>query len=158
MLGEAGNDILYGEGRHDQFAGSAGDDRLCGGAGDDRLRGDAGRDWLEGGAGADRFIYSRLSDSRPQDAARDTIADFRSSQGDRIDLSAIDADTTKAGNQVFSFIGARAFTISGGPGQLRAEVTSDGTYVVADVNGDRAPDFAIRLDDPVTLGATDFVL
>ncbi len=40
----------------------------------------------------------------------DTIWDFSHAQGDRIDLSAIDANSSVGGNQAFTFIGAANFT------------------------------------------------
>ncbi len=49
-----------------------------------------GGDALKGGAGNDRFVYAALSDSAVSGLGKDAIADFAT--GDRIDLSAIDAD------------------------------------------------------------------
>ena len=50
-------------------------------------------------------------------ATADVVADFNRAEGDRIDLSAIDADVYAAGNQAFTFIGTAAF--SGTPGEIR---------------------------------------
>jgi Ca2+-binding RTX toxin-like protein len=121
---------------------------LKGGAGDDRLTGRAGRDTLTGGAGADVFRYLSVKDSPAGTTKRDTITDFKAAQKDVIDLSAIDANSRKAGNQAFSFIGGRAF--SGRRGQLRF---SKGV-LAADTNGDRKADLQIRLTGVKTLPAT----
>ncbi|MGZ8287067.1 MAG: calcium-binding protein, partial [Allosphingosinicella sp.] len=72
----------------ENLVGSAFGDRLTGNAGANWLTGGGGADVLAGGAGADRFVYLALSDSTQ--AAPDLIADFAA--GDRIDLSAIDAN------------------------------------------------------------------
>lgn len=152
--GNGGNDKLYGDSGNDTLYGGTGVDQLFGGAGKDALVGGAGRDILSGGSGSDRFIYKSLSDSKVQATGRDVITDF-TQKADRIDLSAIDAKTG-AGNQAFSFIGDAAF--SGTAGELRFSKTKADTYVYADVNGDKAADFAIHLTGSLTLKVTDFVL
>ncbi len=81
------------------------------------LRGGAGKDTLTGGIGGDRFVFAATGDS-VTGANADRITDFSRAQGDRIDLSAIDANTGAAGNQAFTFIGSGAFTHHAG--QLRA--------------------------------------
>jgi Ca2+-binding RTX toxin-like protein len=82
------------------------------------LYGEAGRDVLTGDTGADRFVYMTLTDSPVAVGLRDQIRDFSHAQGDRIDLSAIDAITGGA-NNAFTFIGAGAFT--GMAGQIHAD-------------------------------------
>jgi hypothetical protein len=89
--------------------------------------------------------------------AGDTIVDFQN--GDRIDLSAIDANSGAGGNQQFTFIGSGAFS---GAGQVRAEYDA-GTKqwtVSGDVDGDGEADFEIlvaRVDSsPIVM--TDFIL
>ena len=156
LNGAAGNDTLAGGGGNDTLSGGAGKDVLDGGAGADRLIGEQGADRLTGAQGADVFVFRALSDSTAAATGRDTITDFSMAQGDRIDLSAIDARTDLAGNQAFSFIGAAAFT--GKAGELATRSVAAGTQVLADVNGDRKADFAILLDDPVTLNANSFLL
>ncbi|HEY9348644.1 MAG TPA: type I secretion C-terminal target domain-containing protein, partial [Inquilinus sp.] len=86
----------------------------------------------------------------------DVIRDFSYAQGDRIDLSAIDASTGAAGNQAFTFIGTAAYT--GVAGQLRFH--SDGiiTTIAGDVNGDGVSDFHIQLTGSIGVVAGDFVL
>jgi Ca2+-binding RTX toxin-like protein len=140
---------------NDSLAGNAGANALQGWGGDDALTGAGGKDTLIGGAGADRFIYGSVAESATGVDA-DVIVDFSHGQGDRIDLSVIDANTGVAGNQAFSFIGTAAYT--GVAGQLR--FLSDGavTVIGGDVNGDGVSDFNIRLTGAIGLVAADFVL
>jgi Ca2+-binding RTX toxin-like protein len=140
---------------NDSLAGNAGANVLRGWGGDDALTGAGGKDTLIGGAGADRFIYGSVFDSAVG-ANADVIADFSHGQGDRIDLSAIDADTGAAGNQAFSFIGTAAYT--GVAGQLRTHVAGAVTTIAGDVNGDGVSDFHIQLTGAIGLVAADFVL
>ncbi|WP_342240228.1 calcium-binding protein [Inquilinus sp. OTU3971] len=150
--GGAGNDVInalaVGAGRVGLT--------LSGGAGDDTLVGSAGSDVLIGGAGADRFVFSSLSYSAVGPKA-DKIADFSHAQGDKIDVSPIDANVWAAGNQAFHFIGTGLFTHTAG--ELRYAYTSPTTTTVAgDVNGDGTSDFHIVLAGNVALTAADFVL
>jgi Ca2+-binding RTX toxin-like protein len=136
------------------LAGGSGDDALVGGAGADILHGDAGRDFLAGGAGADRFVFA--AGDTGLGGSGDRINDFSHAQGDKIDLSAIDANTAVAGDQAFTFIGAGAFT--GVAGQLQAVSGGGLTAVNGDVNGDGVVDFTVVLTGAVALTAGDFVL
>lgn len=150
LRGGNGNDLLFGQDGKDRLEGQNGRDELDGGAGRDILRGGNGGDVLTGGRHADTFEYRALSESRG--AASDFITDFSRAEGDRIDLSRIDADTTRSGNQTFDFIGTNAF--SGEAGELRLT----GGSIVVDVDGDRAGDFRIDLDGATALRAPDFLL
>jgi Ca2+-binding RTX toxin-like protein len=98
-----GVDGVYGGSGNDTLVGASGANILVGNAGNDVIQGNGGGDSLAGGAGADRFVFTALSDSTV--AAPDRITDFSHAQGDRIDLHLIDANTTVAGDQAFSFIG-----------------------------------------------------
>src|SRR6185369_14520584 len=80
LTGSAFSDVLTGEG---------GVNVLKGGGGADVLTGGAGADLLLGGLGGDRFVLTATSDSAV--GAEDAILDFSHAEGDRIDLSAIDA-------------------------------------------------------------------
>ncbi|MBO3759451.1 calcium-binding protein [Ciceribacter sp. L1K22] len=147
MTGNAGNNTLKGLSGNDTLKGEGGNDYLTGGAGADKLY---------GGSGADRFIFTATADSTVSSSGRDMIYDFSHGQGDRIDLSAIDASTKSSGNQAFSFIGEKAY--SGKAGELRYVNSGGDTYVYADVNGDKASDFAIRIDANIDLVKGDFIL
>jgi Ca2+-binding RTX toxin-like protein len=159
MQGGTGNDQLFGGADDDDLDGGAGNDHLDGGSGNDELRGNGGRDVLTGGPGADTFSYAKLSDSGVTVATRDVITDFSQIAGDKIDLSAIDANTTTLGMQAFTFLGTNV-KFDGHPGELRAYWTAGGQIIEGDVNGDIKPDFSIALQDPthaITLTSADFL-
>ena len=147
---------LTGSKYADKLYGDANANALSGGAGNDALSGGAGADALSGGTGKDMFAFKALSDSTVAASGRDTIFDFSRADGDKIDLSQIDANAKLAGNNAFTLIGGKAFT--GKAGELRVEKMASDTYVYGDVNGDRKADFAIHLDDAVTLTADFFIL
>jgi serralysin len=157
-----GNDLanrLYGGVGNDRLIGGNGNDTLDGGANNDTLIGGAGRDTLFGSGGNDVFVFQALSDSGPTPATCDMIRDFQH-VADKIDLSAIDANTTVAGDQAFAFV----TDFTGHAGELQWDSTGPSSYVVtADVNGDRLADFALQITIPgeprlVLLQATDFIL
>ena len=135
--------------------GSAGADALTGNGLANALNGGAGKDTMTGLAGADRFVFTSAAHSAVG-ANADRITDFSHAQGDRIDLTAIDASTGAAGDQAFAFLGTGAYT--GVAGQLRYSVVGGVTTIAGDINGDKASDFHIQLTGAVNLVAGDFVL
>jgi Ca2+-binding RTX toxin-like protein len=148
LFGDAGNDTLSGEADDDRLFGGDGADTLRGGegadyldgnAGDDVLEGGAGADNLRGGAGADRFVFAALADSRVND--RDRVLDFDQAAGDRIDLSAMDADSTQSGDQAFTLVGA----FTGQAGQAVLTIQAGGAELSVDVDGDRSADFSVLI-------------
>jgi len=142
--GRAGNDTLFGGGGNDVIYAGAGNDVIHGGLGFDQLRGEAG---------ADRFVLDTLQDSGPTQATADRILDFSSSEGDKIDLSAIDAISGGA-NDAFTFVSSFSHVA----GQLTSTAISNGFLVQGDVNGDGTADFALIVSSATPLTATDFVL
>lgn len=169
LQGGAGDDVLYGgdgdddlrgEDGADHLFGGAGADKLYGGAGNDRLEGGDGNDWLEGGGGADILVGGAGADRfyfRPDDLGSiDTILDFSSAQGDKIGLSAIDANVFTSALDKFAFIGTQDF--HGKAGELRYEVKDGMAWVYGDTNGDKIPDFTLCLANVKSLAASDFVL
>lgn len=82
IMGLSGDDLLLGGAGNDYVYGDDGDDMLRGGAGDDTLYGGVGADDLYGDGGADTFSFIGGS----LDAV-DTVYDFDTGEGDRIDLS-----------------------------------------------------------------------
>jgi Ca2+-binding RTX toxin-like protein len=166
LSGGAGNDVLTGsagDAAGDSYSsienvmGSAYGDTITGNAGANALWGMAGNDVLTGGGGADRFVYTAVSDSPAAATARDSINDFSHAEGDRIDLSAIDADGNAGnGNTVFTFLGGGGFT---GAGHEVRVVASGGVQtVLIDVNGDAVADMQIGVISGTGLVAGDFVL
>jgi serralysin len=122
---------------------------LVGSAFADKLAGGAASDVLAGGAGADLFVFGAYN---PGDA--DRITDFSTSQGDRMDLSAIDA-VAGGLDDPFAFIGQEAFHHVAG--ELRYGAVTGGVVVQADVDGDGHTDFSILLS-VTSLASTDFIL
>ncbi len=143
LKGMDGADRLTGNEGNDYLSGGNGADLLYGGAGSDRLNGCAGQDKMYGGADADVFIFSKASDS-PRGSG-DRVMDFQTGV-DKIDLSAIDADTSVTGDQAFVFgssaAGAASLWISSG-------------YVYGDTNNDGVADLAIYVSGSVR--QTDFL-
>ena len=97
-----------------------------------------------------------------QAVSRDIITDFINGT-DRIDLSAIDANTLAGGNNAFTFIGTGVFSGGGaagaaGAGQLRYSFAGTDTLVEGDVNGDGTADFQIQLTGHHTMTAADLML
>jgi Ca2+-binding RTX toxin-like protein len=164
LWGGGGNDELYGGNDNDQIFGSTGDDKLFGGAGNDLLFGGIGQDIMTGGPGADTFVIktyhgSNLPDSTLDDP--DYIKDFSRAQGDKIDLSGVDANENLNGNQSFSFIGSGDFT--GAAGQLRYEIHDlkpgyHYTAILGDLDGDGVADFQLNVAGKIDFLATDFIL
>ncbi len=156
--GSAADDILDFTGVQligiGSIGGGAGNDTIIGSAGNDRIIGGAGADVLSGGGGNNVFAYSAISESGIGVRA-DRIFDFHT--GDIVDLSAIDANASVAGNQSFTFIGSAPFT---GLGQLRLGDDGAGHVAIfANVAGNTNADFEIIFyNHPTALVAADFVL
>lgn len=152
MTGNGGANSLSGGDGRDGIRALDGDDILDGGSGDDALNGGSGSDTLTGGSGADRFIFDVL-EFRP----RDTVTDFSVRDGDRIDLSAIDAQPSVADDQAFAFIGTAAF--SGAAGEVRLVALGAGNWLVElNIDADVGADMTIQLTSDFTPGASDFLL
>ncbi|MFW9266109.1 beta strand repeat-containing protein, partial [Pseudomonas sp. NR3] len=147
--GNALENVLIGNAAGNVLNGAAGNDRIDGGAGNDTLMGGAGTDALTGGTGADRFVFSSLSDLG-KDGAGDVILDFSRLQGDKIDLSKLDANALTPVFNKFSFIDASEFT---GAGQLRFV----DHVLYGNVNGDLNADFEIQLVGVNTFNSGDLV-
>jgi Ca2+-binding RTX toxin-like protein len=156
--GSASDNVITGGARGDTLLGLAGNDTLSGDAGNDSLTGGAGADVLVGGAGNDRFIYTATTDSGTSVLLRDIINDFTVA-ADRIDVSAIDANTTTNGNGSFTWRGTAAIN---GAGQLSMafDATTGTTVISGNVDANLAVDFTIALlgNYTTTLTQNDFVL
>ena len=157
--------LTLGDNLEDLFARGSSAINLTGNALDNVLRGNsaanildggAGADDLKGGAGADTFVFDDGDFGGMTPSTSDRIMDFRRSDGDRIDLSAVDANSGLSGDQAFAFIGTGAFTNVAG--ELRYEQVNGNTYVYGDTDGDGTADFMLRLDGTHSLIAGDFVI
>jgi len=80
LEGAEGNDTLKGHRGNDTLLGNGGADALWGNSGSDTLYGGEGTDWMKGGDGSDLFVLDGA------DSGFDTINDFRSDNGDRIQI------------------------------------------------------------------------
>lgn len=159
LTGGSGNDVLLGGAGRDTLVGGAGADVLDGGPGNDVLIGGLGRDVLTGGPGADVFRFLS-TDDLPAPHGRvgpETITDFSRAQGDRIDLSAIDADVTAPGNQAFLFANDLEF-IRYQPGTVTTEVdpSKGETLVKLDTGGSAVT--LLTVAGQVEFTAADFIL
>jgi hypothetical protein len=108
LKGGTGQDTLNGETGNDVLFGGTGNDTLNGGSGNDTLFGGNGKDSLTGGTGNDTYDFNSISES-PFGSPKDVVTGFAgngSAEGDRIDLSTIDANVTAPGNQAFIWGGS----------------------------------------------------
>jgi len=161
--GDGGDDILYGQNGADIIFGGTGDDVLAGQGGNDVLRGEAGDDILIGGGGADQlfggsgkdiFKFFAANELGNSTSSTDTIADFVHGE-DRIDLSAIDANSNLANDQAFTFNGTTA-TANG----IWYAESGGNTIVFFDTNGNIGNTEGVLVLTGTNLGLTsaDFVL
>ncbi|MEI7841333.1 MAG: M10 family metallopeptidase C-terminal domain-containing protein, partial [Methylococcaceae bacterium] len=150
LVGTATADSISGGLGNDSISGNTGNDTLVGGAGIDKLNGGAGKDVLTGGADADTFVFSTVTATGDST----TITDFTT--GDKIDLSAIDANAVVANDQAFTLLaaGATAFTAAG---QLRYNATTNTLDGNTDANF-ATVEFSVVLTGVAAVVATDFVL
>ncbi|QNN65515.1 hypothetical protein H9L12_02640 [Sphingomonas rhizophila] len=173
LFGMAGDDRLYGAEQGDRLVGGdgndflqgrGGNDVLDGGAGSDVLRGGLGFDRLDGGLGSDLYVYFSA-----EEGAGDVLNFKRAI--DVLDLSRIDADTSRYGNQAFTFVDGP----TGEAGQLWITYYDryDGTAflnryadIFADIDGDGFADLHLNIDGglwddnwmPVEFLITDILL
>jgi len=149
LIGGGGADRLYGYTGNDQLFGDTGNDRLYGEDGNDLLVGGAGRDILYGGAGRDAFKF--LSTRESNSTARDMIGSF-DFNFDKINVSAIDANVTIAGNQAFKWsdatsgIPAKGYLMAiSGPGNE--------TWIIGNVDNDSTAEFQVAVADGAVLAS-----
>jgi Ca2+-binding RTX toxin-like protein len=140
----------------DFLIGSAGANALNGGGGADTLTGSLGTDTLTGGGGGDRFVWRAANETSVVLATMDVITDFNPAQGDRIDLSGIDANIVAAGNQAFTFIGEAAFT--GASGEVNIIHVNGDTIIQMQTGVEVDSDASIRIPGLITLDASMFIL
>lgn len=150
LTGNTANNVLRGLSGIDTLNGMDGNDTLDGGDANDVLIGGNGKDFLTGGNGADRFDFNTLLESQ-FGTNRDVIYDFSHLQGDRIDLSTLDANSGMAGDQAFSFIGNAAFNAAG---QVRYDAGSG--IIQCNVDGNLSADFEIGMVGVSQLVIADF--
>ena len=176
MVGNNGTNTLSGLDGDDTLVGGFGNDTLLGGLGDDTLRGERGADTLQGGAETDILIGGLNNDvfdfntaGHSTGLARDIIRagdgadafeNVGGAQGDRIDVSGIDADTGSGGNDVFSFSGFGGPT---GVGTLSLVNVNAITIVRGNTTAGNGFEFEVAIEDGFAIfagnyAASDFVL
>jgi serralysin len=166
------NDILIGNASDNILSGGAGNDKIYGNGGSDSLDGGAGADILVGGLQADGIMcgandnardvlkYNSIEESGVTIGSWDIVFQFDASSSashDVIDLSEIDANLHKKGDQEFKWIGTSAFS-NHSAGEVRIEEQDGDTFIYVNNNGDVAPDMVIHLVNVVGLTAADFIL
>ena len=148
-------DSITGNGAANILSGNAGNDRISGLGGADKINGGSGADILAGGGGADDFVYTAITDSA--NSQFDTVNDFVHSLDD-IDVAAIDANGSAAGNAAFTFRGKSAFTGAGAEIRYFKNTTQNFTNIQVDLDGNKVADMTIRLTGTIDLGVEDFIL
>lgn len=149
-------DDLFGTNAAERIFALGGNDTIHAGDRDDTLIGGAGMDTLWGEAGADVFFYNSNSDSLFKSNKFDFIMDFDRSESDKIDLSAIDANTRKFDNQAFRFDtqGDGFASI----GQISYWINQGQTHIYGNVDKDKKVEFYLVINEEIALQSTDFVL
>ena len=101
--GNSLNNRIVGNKYDNQLSGLSGNDTLSGILGGDNIfiPGE-GNDQMLGGSGRDTFFYTSPKESGTSKGQRDIIFFFDPSDGDKIDVGWIDADTTAQGMQNFN--------------------------------------------------------
>ncbi len=149
VFGMDGDDVIFGGRGNDFISGGFGNDRLSGGEGNDLLVAglgvDGGDDVLSGEAGSDTFQFDSVDELSPSPSMRKFIIDFSVEDGDVINLSRIEPDTTTG---EFQWIGDDDF--SGRGGELRFTPGTDDlvdyNIVEGDTDGDGGSDLAIYVN------------
>lgn len=143
LLGYKGRDNINGGIGNDMLLGGNGNDTLTGGKGDDVLIGGSGSDILTGGTGSDTFTYQHEKESRRKASRSDTITDFQSTKGDKINLSEIHDDLNFNGSSDLN-----------NPGDIRFENST--LYVNTDKDNNH--EIAIKLQGVSEISTSDLIL
>ena len=145
--GHGANVDVIGNALNNVIVGNSGNNVITGGGG--------GADTLTGGGGHDTFKFVAVTDSAP--GAYDTITDFQHGV-DTIDLSAIDANTSVAGDQAFGFSAGQTAAVQFNKVTWHQDTLLNETIIQADNNGIGGAEIEIHLAGLKTLTASDFIL
>lgn len=143
------NDTLYGSNSYDTMFGLNGDDVLVSSASADTM-------W--GGWGVDKFDFNSVSE-----ANGDRIADFHRWEGDKIDLSTIDAkeyswsSSSTWGNNTFTFKG-NVSAAGLGRGDLGYTHYNGDTYVYGNTDSDGTYELQFKVSGMQYFTSSDFAL
>ena len=141
IIGGSGADRITGDLLANVLDGGAGNDTLDGGAGNDALIGGIGKDSLTGGLGSDVFYFKTYAELG-LGANSDVIRDFSKAQGDKIDLSSLDAKLGTTVDDSFIFLASAPTTAANANGALWY---SNGILYGSN-NTDALPEFQINVD------------
>jgi Ca2+-binding RTX toxin-like protein len=129
---------------------------IFGNSGANVLSGGLGKDVLTGNGGADTFRFQTIGDSASSEDAADIITDFSLAQGDRLDMSGIDALPASLPDNAFTFIGSAGFSAAG---QVRSYISNGMTYVALNTNADfSTAEMMVAITANQTLNASSFIL
>ncbi len=115
--------------------------------------GGLGKDVLTGGAGSDIFKFNDVKETGSTSSNCDTITDFKSIDGDKIDLSSL--AMTNDYRIGLSFIGSNQFDRPDATGEIRFDSKTHILY--GSINADNKPEFAILLSGVSSLSDSDFI-
>jgi Ca2+-binding RTX toxin-like protein len=123
---------------------------FIGGSGNDTIVASSVANVMDGGGGNDTFVFGSAGD-----ADGDTIKGFQ--PGDKIDLSAIDANTGASGTQSFVLFAGNVFT-SAGQVIVTHEIRDglEHTIVAGNTNNDTVADFKVDIAGNHALTSADF--
>ena len=156
IFGTFGADDITGTDASERIFGLLGADDIMAGAGNDTIWGGSGADFMWGEAGADTFAFDFARESPYKARKFDVLMDFNSAEGDKIDLSAMDANLLRFGNQTFRFEGSGDGWA--GRGRIDYNFANGDTRVFGYVDRDKSPDFYLEIEGIVDLQASDFIL
>jgi Ca2+-binding RTX toxin-like protein len=162
-----------GNGLDNFIVGNSGSNRLDGGAGNDKLIGGDGIDYFTGGAGADTFVDQINTTPKVQtklgNLSFDYVLDFQSGV-DKIDLSGIDANLGKFGDQAFTWGGSGKnageltfktyASVNGAENALGIDLEDHSgpvTIVFGNVDSGKDADFALVLFSTASVSSGDFL-
>lgn len=158
--GNAEANHLQGNSGDNLLKGLAGVDTITGNDGDDIIVGGLGNDLLRGGAGADSFAVLQESVGATV-LETDQILDFSTLEGDRLDLSAIDANSRSNGDQAFRLVSAFSKYDAAHPeltGQMTLSFSGGVTLIRLDLNGDGKADYQMKINGDVTHDSAGWLL
>lgn len=141
-----------GNNQNNLIIGNRGNNSIVGGNGNDSINGLLGQDTLTGGNGADIFIISASEDSAPGKATSDIITDFARGE-DFIDLSLIDANTLRTGDQAFTRMITSTVNFTSA-GQLKFY----NGILYGNTDSDISAEFAIQITGLSYLSISDLIL
>jgi Ca2+-binding RTX toxin-like protein len=154
--GNSLNNTLTGNEGENSLNGAIGNDTINAGSGDDTLTGGSGKDIMSGGVGSDVFSFQSVTESDIVNAnAFDMIKDFNLSEGDKINLSAIDAKSGGTANDSFSFYSSAPKTA--GASSNGAVWFSNG-FLFASNDTDIQAEFKVAMKGISNISASNIIL